>query len=71
MGSAPSTPTKLYRDHHEKGEIIGIQSKLVQNGGVQAADMEFIIHGPAAQFIGRTNGYSTLIPPPAIHMVKP
>ena len=31
----------------EKGEVIGIQSKLVQNGGVQAADMEFIIHGPA------------------------
>ena len=42
----------------KEGEVIGVQSKLIQNGGVQAADMKFIIHGPAAKLIGRTNGHS-------------
>ena len=42
----------------EKSEVIGVQSKLVQDSSVQAADMEFIIHSPAAQFISRTNGHT-------------
>ena len=55
----------------KESEVIGVQSKLVQDGSVQATHMELIINSPASNSSVEPTDTPPLIPPPAIHMVKP
>ena len=53
------------------GELRVVEAEQVQDGGVQVVDVDRVLDGLEAEFVGRAVGWPPLTPPPASQTVKP